>query len=729
MLELVSLVIGATLTAVIALVVILKNSRSLTNRLFVTLAAGLVGWSITTFFSLHTSTDSQTLGWIRWIMFFVVLQNTSFLLLVSIFPARQFRIMKSKKHVAAIIFSSITAAAALSPYLFTDFKNGAPVPGPGMLLFLPHALLFALGGLVFLAVRCRRAVGVERVQLQYFLAGTVLMFTLVPLGNFVLPVVFESSQFVVFSPLYSIVFAGFIAYGILAKRMFDIRLTIARAVTYLLLLITLVSIYAVGVFGAVRLFFGKSQVSAEQSIVYIVAAVLVAFTFEPLKKFFAKLTNRFFFQDIYDSQEVLDRINSVLVRTVTVDRLASDSLSIINEALKSEFASLVLLSKCGSAEARHIVIGSKKLEPSSLLEHLSKQTTPLLISDELEDRTDSLYEALQRSNVGLAARVETSKEFLGYLFFGYKVNGGIFSSQDIDLIRIASYEFAVAIQNALRFEEIQNFNVTLQQRVEEATRQLRLTNARLKLLDAAKDDFISMASHQLRTPLTSVKGYLSMVLEGDAGALTPYQRKLLEEAYSSSQRMVYLISDFLNVSRLKTGKFVLELSRANLANIIEEEVRKLELTAASRQLKISYQKPANLPPQQCDANKLRQVVMNLLDNAIFYSRPGGTIYVELTHDGRNLILKVKDNGIGVPAAERHNLFSKFFRASNAKKARPDGTGIGLFMAKKVIVAHGGSVIAETTEHKGSTFGFILPLEPSAAVRKQALPTPAATKSG
>jgi signal transduction histidine kinase len=266
----------------------------------------------------------------------------------------------------------------------------------------------------------------------------------------------------------------------------------------------------------------------------------------------------------------------------------------------------------------------------------------------------------------------------------------------------------VAIQNALRFEEIRNFNVTLQRRIDTATGQLRRTNAKLEALDETKDDFISMASHQLRTPLTAVKGYISMVLEGDAGVVSPIQKKMLNQAFMSSQRMVFLIADLLNVSRLKTGKFLIDRAPLNLANLIQQEIGQLHETARVQSLQLTYDKPKDFPLLQLDETKTRQVVMNFIDNAIHYTPAGGHITVELVDKPHTVELRVRDDGIGVPKSEQHHLFTKFYRAANARRQRPDGTGLGLFMAKKVIVAQGGAVLFDSRENLGSTFGFTLP---------------------
>ncbi len=184
--------------------------------------------------------------------------------------------------------------------------------------------------------------------------------------------------------------------------------------------------------------------------------------------------------------------------------------------------------------------------------------------------------------------------------------------------------------------------------MDEATKKLRHANEKLKQLDETKDDFISMASHQLRTPLTSVKGYISMVLEGDAGKINHKQRDMLGQAFFSSQRMVYLIADLLNVSRLKTGKFIIEPTPVNLAKVVKEELEQLEETADSHSLKLTYDKPKSFPELMLDETKIRQVIMNFVDNAIYYTPGGGHITVHLLDKKETVELRVEDDGIGVP---------------------------------------------------------------------------------
>ncbi len=710
--ELVALIIGTVTTSLIALFVLAKDYRSITNQLFACLAAGLVGWSATTYLSLHTSSDEQALFWIRWIMFFVVLQNTSFMLLVRVFPRHRYNLWK-RKYVLAVLYSVVTAAVAVSPFLFVDF-DVVPVPGPGMVLFLPHALIFGVGSLIALVLRYRKAYGSEKTQLLYFLLGTLLMFTVVPVGNFILPLAFKVNVLVPFSSLYAIVFSGLIAYGIVSKRLFDIKAAVARSVAYLLSLGFIGIVYGAFIVMLTSAVSLQTQNATVERGIYVGFALLTALLFEPLKRNFARFTNKIFYQDAYEPQQFLDNLNRVLVAKVDIDQILTEAASIIVDNLKSDDC-IFTIRKTAYYPTRTLGTKSKLFDSDDmqvLHDHLPKMRQRVIILEDLTAEQNDLRKLMGKHDISVLVRLVTTVEYevegLGYLSLGPKKSGNPYSRQDEDIIRIIASSLAIAVENSLRLEEIQNFNVTLQEKVDNATKELRKSNEKLQALDEAKDEFISMASHQLRTPLTSVKGYVSMVLEGDAGPIKPAQAKLLEQAFTSSQRMVYLIADLLNVSRLKTGKFVIESKPTNLAEVVATEVDQLKATASARNLKLHYTKPKHCSELILDETKIRQVIMNFIDNAIYYTPSGGEITIELTETDNSLAFAVTDNGIGVPKNEQHKLFSKFYRAGNARQARPDGTGLGLFMAKKVIVAQGGAIVFKSEEGKGSTFGFSFP---------------------
>lgn len=283
---------------------------------------------------------------------------------------------------------------------------------------------------------------------------------------------------------------------------------------------------------------------------------------------------------------------------------------------------------------------------------------------------------------------------------------------DIELIERISEPTGIALDNRLLFEENQRF-----------LKQLQNSNEHLKELDEAKDEFITMVSHQLRTPLTSMKGFVSMVLEGDTGEISETQRHMLQQAFDSSQRMVYLVADLLNASRLRSGKFVIINRPTNLQNVVESEINQLREAALMRQINLTFVKPKDFPILMLDETKIRQVIMNFIDNALYYTPSGGRINVVLQVTETAVEFTVSDTGMGVPVSEQEKLFSKFYRAGNARKLRPEGTGLGLYMAKKIVVAHGGAILFKSLENRGSTFGFIFPRQKIEATPEQIAAVP------
>jgi signal transduction histidine kinase len=591
--------------------------------------------------------------------------------------------------------------------------TGITVSGtPLYYIQLTIPMAYAAVGIWYLLADIRRNKFASQRQRSLLLLGSILQAGLV---SVVLVTIFQDVAVAqIFIPISLFIMVIVLAYGIVRHRLFDVRLLVVRSIAYALSLSLLAALYTLLTLGVVLVFANNLTKLAQQ--VNLILVVLLATTFGPLKRFFDKLTRRLFYRDAYDAQAVIDKIDATIVRTVVVEDLVLRCLEVIKDTFRPEFSYAILRAN-SHPKPRVITTGRPLDEPDGLLHAIKGWREPLLFQDDVAvENSPRLQKALWDRDISLLARMDASRDRIGYLVLGNKASGGAYSTNDASLLRTIADVMAVAIQNASRFEQIQRFNVTLQKEVEDATAELRATNKKLKALDEAKDEFISMASHQLRTPLTSVKGYLSMALEGDGGRLNTDQRHLLDEAYSSAQRMVYMIADLLNVSRLQTGKFVLEPGMVDLTGLIHEEVEQLEAAAKARGLTVVLHVPSQFPAIPVDENKVRQVIMNFLDNAIFYSKSGGTITVTLDKTQYHAVFTVEDTGIGVPASEQTHLFTKFFRASNARGARPDGTGIGLFVAKKVIDAHHGTLIFTSQENKGSTFGFTLPLK--GAIKQQ-----------
>ncbi|MFH1392570.1 MAG: HAMP domain-containing sensor histidine kinase [bacterium] len=243
-------------------------------------------------------------------------------------------------------------------------------------------------------------------------------------------------------------------------------------------------------------------------------------------------------------------------------------------------------------------------------------------------------------------------------------------------------------------------------------RDLALTeaNERLMAMDIAKSEFIAIAAHQLRTPLSGVKWTLKMLIDGDIGSITNEQKEFLKRAYETNERMIYLVNDLLDVAHIEEGHFIYEPQACQLEDLIKETIAGFQKDLMAKQINLEIkQQNKNLPKVQIDLEKIRLVLQNLLENAIHYTPIKGKIKVCLEQINDNLKVSIKDNGFGVPKEQQTRIFSKFFRGRNVIKKDTSGTGLGLYIAKNIVEAHNGQIGFESEENNGSVFWFELPL--------------------
>lgn len=248
--------------------------------------------------------------------------------------------------------------------------------------------------------------------------------------------------------------------------------------------------------------------------------------------------------------------------------------------------------------------------------------------------------------------------------------------------------------------------------------ELQRVNAQLKKLDASKSEFVSIASHQLRTPLTAIKGYISMLMEGSYGELGAKQKKPMENVYNSNERLIRLVNDLLNISRIESGKIVMEWQKANMAEVIQGVIEELQIKSKEKRLKIVFEKQEPpLPLFNMDPGKIRNVLLNLLDNAIKYTSKGSITIALRAQPGStprsmtSALITVQDTGQGMDANEISHLFESFSRGSAGNTMWTEGSGLGLYIAKQFVLMHKGKIWAESDgTGKGSTFFVELPVQ-------------------
>jgi len=234
---------------------------------------------------------------------------------------------------------------------------------------------------------------------------------------------------------------------------------------------------------------------------------------------------------------------------------------------------------------------------------------------------------------------------------------------------------------------------------------------REKTVERLKTEFVSISAHQLRTPLSAVKWTLKMLLEGDLGEISDEQRKFLEKTYKSNQRMIHLINDLLNVTRIEEGRFLYNIKSQDIIKIAQEIVASSGAMAERKKIDLKFQKPKDkILEARIDIEKINIVFQNLVDNAIHYTKNNGKVKVSVKYlkDKNSILVSVEDTGIGIPKNQQKRIFKRFFRGVDAVKMETVGTGLGLFIAKNIIEAHGGKIWFESVENKGTTFYFTIP---------------------
>jgi len=234
--------------------------------------------------------------------------------------------------------------------------------------------------------------------------------------------------------------------------------------------------------------------------------------------------------------------------------------------------------------------------------------------------------------------------------------------------------------------------------------------SREKIVERMKTEFVSLSAHQLRTPLSAIKWTLKMLLDGDLGEITEEQRNFIQKTYQSNERMISLINDLLDITRIEEGKILYKPTFDQIEDIAQFVINSFDEQIKKRKIKLEFKKPKEkLPKVKVDVEKIRVAISNFLDNAIRYTPVGGRVTVYLKRVKNEVELSVEDTGVGILKDQQKRIFTKFFRGANAVRMETEGSGLGLFIAKNIIEAHKGKTWFKSEKGKGTTFYLALPI--------------------
>jgi signal transduction histidine kinase len=645
--------------------------------------------------------------WIKLVFFFVFWMVGSTLYFSFVFPNGN-----AKAATIPIIFYSIFSLPFIYLLIFTKYwiKDVVVIGGSGSATMGPLYAYWGIFNMLFgvwiidnFIQRYKSSGPLNKLQLRYVFMGIGIMAVGTLIVDVVIPVIFGGSNYFWISSLFIVPFIGLSSYAIIKHRLFDIRLLIARSISYSLLLVILGIVYSGGLFIVSTLITKKTE-STSSLINSTILALIIAYTFQPLRSWLEKITNKIFFKERYETEAILNKLSKTMATSLTLDDLTTRVLTVVTRELgltKAIFAVIndkkVYITE-NPPQDKHIDITKGDIERMA-------DPKQLLVLDEMEE--GPLKDCLREKGIYLALPLSTKEHFMGFLLLGEKSSGEIFFNQDINFLSILGPELSIALENAQRFEQISQFNITLQDEVKKATTELQSANEKLKKLDQVKDEFISIASHDLRSPMATVKNYIW--LARSELEKTPVKAKAdLNIALESTEHGISLVADMLDVSRIEAGRIELNPEKLDIKHEAELIVEELQKAASDKQINLNSTVPSDLFAK-ADKERIHQVITNLAGNAIKFTPSGGKVTITGSKKENTIEISVADTGIGIKKEDMDKLFTKFGKLeSGTNVPSTQGTGLGLYISKNIVELSGGKIWVESTPEKGSNFNFTLP---------------------
>ncbi|MBU4331604.1 GAF domain-containing protein [Patescibacteria group bacterium] len=718
------LLIAALFLLFLAIFVLIRNTRSETNISYFFMNISAFVWQIGYFF-VYISSDREVADFWQRIVYVGVpfLAPTMYHFSITFLKTKRGRSLIIPYYIFAAIFSFLCIATDL---LLVDVRRYfwgyyTYVNKDLYSIFLAIwmiAVVYAIANLYWGFRKGKAGSSLERQQRKYISIAFLIVF--LAALDFV-PV--YGIEIYPWGYLPVITCLSLIAYAIVKYRLMDVRLLVVRSITYSLLIL-----YVGGVYGFLMYTLGQvlvERLGISSAFVPLIFAFIVVLGLDPIKKILAKYTDKLFYKDRIDYQEVLKHLSEVVAREIELEELLDSVLQVLNQELKIKNGLVLVADKNGKFFKPESYLNGRTNVVLDNKNHLIKylrEKSKIIVTEELvrmaadaasqekKNKLERVRKELDNLDCALCVPVLMEGGLIAVIAIGPKMSGDMFSSADIQLFEVLGQQMAAALEKAKLYEEVQDFTKTLQQKVDQQTKELKQANVHLQQLDEAKSEFLSIAAHQLRTPLTALKGYLSMMIEGDYGKLDPKQEEITGRVLASSERLNRLVNQFLDVSRIEAGRLRLDKRTAQLEDVAGKVVENFQNEARGKGLKLEFVKPKKATSDlRIDIDKLIDVMSNLVDNSLKYTAQGQVI-VRVHEKAGQVFFSVTDSGIGINKGDIPALFSKFKRTHEGERVYTSGSGLGLFIAKKMIEAHGGKVWAESEgKAKGSRFVFSLPV--------------------
>lgn len=608
---------------------------------------------------------------------------------------------------------------------FVETRKEVLLNNIGKLLFGLYFIPVFFGSIYGIWKKYKSLTGILRLQSWYIFWAVLIPGILGSTFNLVFPF-FDNHKFIWLGPIFPIFMNLTITYAILRYRLMDIHIIEKNLVVYAgLTLYTFSAFYA----GANIFLRYVGDLFAPQTIIFeILLTILFVVTFIKISEQLTEVSEKKLFGSFFLYQQKLRELSQSLTTVIQFDTLIGRIAQGIIEIMQVERVGVLLKEEGGSDHYRiQKIIGFREengisLVKDNFLTQYLFETKRSVIYEELQLTIRDTFDEIKRQQLETLSnnmkRIEAelciplfSKNVLqGIVVLGLKTSGEPYNQGELDLLETLASQASIAVENARLYDKIQDLNENLEAEVKEQTKAIQEQNVKLKELLEIKSEFLHIVSHQLRTPLTTLRGLLQFWKSGEIKMFSESQQKdMQEKIFLSTERLNDLIHDMLTAMDLEGGAFRFTFETVNLQkfiNDIYEELRgNFEKKNIEFKMKVSRE---HIAPIMADPRYLREALSNVIDNAEKYT-PAGSVLVTIEKLNEYAIIKVMDTGIGLTERDKPRLFSKFLRGERAEHFFPNGTGLGLYIAKQIIEGHKGKIeVSSQGENKGTTVTITLP---------------------
>jgi len=692
-----------------------NNPKSATNRIFVGLSILTLAWMFVMYFSKLPLFESRALFWARMSIVLAVPIISLFFLLAQTLPSPRIMFKKVYSYVLLAV-SVLLMGFNLTPYAFESTKmvDGRIeiIPGPGIAVFGIFAILMSVATIYILIRRFGRSEGIQREQFRWITMAVFLMFALIIATVLIPVIVFQNDSLVPLAPFYVFIFLALTAYTIIRHRFLDIRFILVRTLGFVLVFAMMAGIAAAFFF---TVFDSLPICGSGGSNLFCLGGIVIATAFflSPIERFARYITDKIYFRGHYDPEKLLAHITQVMVETMDLSLMIQDILRILTKEMRLTEVACCVLEENGCSTTERIGYENLTPDPDKLdvIFQEGVANPEILVFEGMEEGPLKDFFRSQGIQVAIPLKKE---DRIALFILGSKASGETYYTKDLEFLKIFSNSAAIAIQNSRAYEKIKKMNRELETRVEERTQQLEASQKRelerVQEISKLKDEFLNITAHELKSPLMPISAQMQLLLDEAFGKVTKAQRESLEMMLRNVNALDKLVTDLLDVTRIRTKKFMLEQEKTSLDDVIQDTVD--ALAPRAKEEKITLAKYVNpLPSIQADPRRIEQVLMNLTENALKFTPEGGRVLIKGEQKDKEVVISVTDNGIGISEENQKKLFKPFFQVDASVSRKYGGAGLGLAICKGIVEAHGGKIGIESEgEGHGTTVWFSLPLE-------------------